>query len=75
MKHEAGWLKKKKKKNNPVITRDVIKYNCIKPYEPSVPEKGHRETEQTQIRRHRTRRVIRNDIVCLKEIIFEIESK
>ena len=44
----------------PVITGDAIKYNCIKPYIPSVPEKGHRETEQTQIRRRRTRRLIRN---------------
>ena len=30
----------------PVITGDAIKYNCIKPYVPSVPEKGHKETEQ-----------------------------
>ena len=30
----------------PVITGDAIKYNCIKLFVPSVPEKG---TEQTQI--------------------------
>ena len=40
----------------PVITGDAIKYNCIKPYVPSVPEKGHKETEQIQIRR----RVLQN---------------
>ena len=32
----------------PVITGDAIKYNCTKPYVPSVQEKGHRETEQTK---------------------------
>ena len=31
----------------PVITGDTTKYNCIKPHVPSVPEQGHRETEQT----------------------------
>ena len=40
----------------PVITGDAIKYNCIKPYVSSVPEKGHKETEQIQIRR----RVLQN---------------
>ena len=35
----------------PVITGDATKYNCTKPYVPSVQEKGHRETEQTKIRR------------------------
>ena len=35
----------------PVITGDAMKYNFIKPYVPSVPEKGHKETEQIQIRR------------------------
>ena len=39
-----------------MITGDAIKYNCIKPYVPSVPEKGHKETEQIQIRR----RVLQN---------------
>ena len=38
----------------PVITRDAVKFNYIKPYVPSAQEKGHRETEQTQIRRRRT---------------------
>ena len=71
--NEAGWLFPREK--YPVITRNAIKYNCIEPYVPSVPEKGHRETEQTQIRRHRMQRVIRNYTVCLKEIIFEMESK
>ena len=47
-------------KNNPVITGDAIQYNCIKPYVRSVTDKGHRETDQTQIRRRRTRRLIRN---------------
>ena len=65
--NEAGWLIPRDK-NMPVITGDAIKYNCIKPYVPSVPEKGHRDTE-------RTRRPIRNYTVCLQEIIFEIESK
>ena len=59
----------------PVITGDAIKYNCTKPYVPSVQEKGHRETEQTKIRRRRSRRLIRNYTVCLQEIIFEKESK
>ena len=61
----------------PVITGGAMKYNYIKPYVPSVLEMGHRETEQTQIRRRRTQRLIRNYIVCLQEITFEfeIESK
>ena len=59
----------------PVITGDAIKYNCIKPSVPSVQEKGHRETQQTQIRRCRTQRLIRNYTVCLQEVIIEIESK
>ena len=68
--NEAGWLIPRGK-NMPVITGDAIKYNCIKPYVSSVPEKGHRETEQTQIRRHRKRRLIRDYTVCLQEIIFK----
>ena len=52
------------------ITEDAIKYKCIKPYVSSVPEKGHRETEQTQ-----NCRLIRDYTVCLQEIIFEIESR
>ena len=59
----------------PVITGDATKYNCTKPYVPSVQENGHRETEQTKIRRRRTRRLIKNYTVCLQEIIFEKESK
>ena len=59
----------------PVITGDAITYSCIKPYVPSIPEKGHRETEQTQTRHRRMRRLIRNYTVYLQEIIFEIESK
>ena len=50
----VGWFLGEK--NMPVITGDAIKYNCIKPYVPSVPEKGHKETEQIQIRR----RVLQN---------------
>ena len=69
--NEAGWLIPRDK-NMPVINGDAIKYICIKPYVPSVPVKGDRETEQTQIR---LRRLIRNYTVCLQEIIFEIESK
>ena len=48
--NEAGWLISRGK-TMPVITGDAIKYNCIKTYVPSVPEKGHKETEQIQIRR------------------------
>ena len=43
--NEAGWLVPREK-NMPVITGDAIKYICIKPYVSSVPEKGHKETEQ-----------------------------
>ena len=59
----------------PVITGDSTKYNCTKPYVSSVQEKGHRETEQTKIRRRGARRLIRNYTVCLQEIILEKESK
>ena len=48
--NEAGWLIHREK-TMPVITGDATKYNCTKPYVPSVQEKGHRETEQTKIRR------------------------
>ena len=51
----------------PVITGDAIKYNCIKPYVPSVPEKGHKETEQIQIRR----RVLKN--AALKNVASDQE--
>ena len=57
--NEAGWLIPRGK-NMPVITGDAIKYNYIKPYVPSVPGKRHREIEQTEIRRRKTRRLIRN---------------
>ena len=63
--NEAGWLIPREK-NMPLITGDAIKYNCIKPYVPGIPEKGYRETEL---------RLTRNYTVCLQEIIFEIESK
>ena len=56
----VGWFLGE---NMPVIIRDATKYNCTKPYVPSVQEKGHRETEQTKIRRRRT------------EIMFDKESK
>ena len=68
--NEACWLIPRGK-NMLVTTGDAIKYNCIKPYVPSVPEKGHSKTEPTKIRRRRTRRLIRNYTVCLQEIIFE----
>ena len=71
--NEAGWLIPRE--NMPVITGDAIKYNCTKPYVPSVQETGHRETEQTKIRPRVLRRLIRNYTVCLQEIIFEKESK
>ena len=60
--NEAGWLIPKE--NMPLIPGDAIKSNCIKPYVPSVPKNEHRETEQTQIKRRRTRRLIRNYTVC-----------
>ena len=72
--NESGWLIPRGK-NMPVIPGDAIKSNCIKTYVPSVPKKGYSETEQTQIRRRRTRRLIRNFTLCLQAIIFEIESK
>ena len=36
----------------------------ISPFKPSVPLKGHLQTVQTQIRRHRTRRLIGVYTVC-----------
>ena len=54
----------------PVITGDAIKYNCTKPYIPSVQEKGHRETVQTK-----NAASDQEPTVCLQEIIFEKESK
>ena len=47
----------------------VLHFN---PYKPSVPLLGHRQTVQTQIRRHRTRRLIKVFTVCLQEYLFEI---
>ena len=36
---------------------------------------GYRQTVQTQIRRRRTRRLIRVHTVCLQEFLFQIEYK
>ena len=46
-------------KNMPVITGDATKYNCTKPFIPSVQEKGHRETEQTKITENYIRKRIK----------------
>ena len=43
------------------------------PYKPSVLFMGHRETEKTQIRRRRTRRLIRVSTVYLQNILLKIE--
>ena len=40
----------------------------LNPLEPSVLFVGHRQTVQTQIRRHRMRRLIRVSTVCLQII-------
>ena len=56
---------------NLLVRHMVFVGNVQKSYVPSVPENGHRETEQTRS----TRRLIRKNTVCLQEIIFEIESK
>ena len=66
--NEAGWL-------IPLEKHAGDYCNCTKPYVPSVQEKRHRETEQTKIRRRRTRRLIRNYTVCLQEIRQRIKMK
>ena len=45
----------------------------INPYKPSVLFIGHRQTVQTQIRHHRTRRLIRVSTVCSQNVILEFE--
>ena len=45
----------------------------LNPYKPSVVFIGHRQTVQSQIRRRRTRRLIRVFTVCWQEYLFEIE--
>ena len=48
--------------------------NSLVPYKPG-PFLGHRQTVQTQIRRRRTRRLIRVYTVCSQKYLFEIEKK
>ena len=41
----------------------------LNPFKPSVLFVGHRQTVHTQIRRHRTRRLIKVSTVCLQTIL------
>ena len=45
----------------------------INPYKPGVHFVGHRQKVQTQIRRRRTRRLIRIFTICLQNIQLEFE--
>ena len=47
----------------------------VNPYQPSVPFFGYRQTVQTQIRRPRTRRLIRVFTVCWQEFLSKIKQK
>ena len=48
--------------------------NCIlNPYMPSVPFVGHRQIVQTQIRRHKMRRLIRVSTICLHNFLLKLE--
>ena len=51
------------------------KNNKINSFLPSIPFFGYRQTVQTQIRRLRTRHLIRVFTVCWQEFLFEIEKK
>ena len=43
----------------------------ISPFRPSVLFVGHKRTVQTQIRHHRTRRLIRVSTLCLHNVLFK----
>ena len=45
----------------------------INPYKPSILIVGHRQTAQTQIRRHRTQHLIRVSTICLQNVLLEFE--
>ena len=49
------------------MTTSVRSSMIINPYKPSVPFLGHWQTVQIQIRRRRTRRLIRVFTVCLQD--------
>ena len=57
-----------------ILTLDYIAnmLTYINPLKPSVLFVGHRQTLQNQIRRRKTRRLIRFSTVCLKKVSFKI---
>ena len=59
------------------ITRSlsILHMNYLNPYKPSVLFVGHRQTEQTQIRRRRSWRLIRFSTVCLQNVLLKFKIK
>ena len=53
----------------------IREYAIFNPYKPGVLFLWHRQTVQTQIRRRRTRRLIRVFTVCWQEFLTKIEQK
>ena len=58
-----------------VSSPDICLLAYLNPYKPIVLLVGHRQTVQTQIRRRRTRRLIRVSTVCLQNVPFFFKNE